>query len=133
MDFTQTKVREVMSREVFRVPLEASLEEILRELLEHRIHAVLVSGPGGEFMGVVSHSDIIEALAKHGPRIFEMKAEDLMCPKPYTIEAEATLKEAAAKMIAHRVHRLLVVTSHGGKFIPVGVLSATDLVRAASL
>jgi len=133
MDFTKTKVSEVMSRTVFRVSLETKLKDILRELIEHRIHAVIVTGEGGEFMGVVSHSDIIEALAKHGPAVFEMEAEDLMCPKPYTIEPEATLKEAAAKMINYGVHRLLVLSSHGKRLVPVGVLSATDLVRAASL
>ncbi len=133
MDFTKTKVVEIMSRTVFRVSLKAKLEDILKELIDNKIHAVIVTGEGGEFMGVVSHSDIIEALAKHGPQVFEMEAEDIMCPKPYTIEAEATLKEAAAKMVNYGVHRLLVLSSHGNRLVPVGVLSATDLVRAASL
>lgn len=132
MDFTKITVSEIMSRGIITVGMEASFEEILRQLTENKVHAVVVTAPGGEFMGVISHSDIIEALAKKGAEIFNLVAEDLMCPKPYTIEGTATLKEAAAKMVNYGVHRLLVLSSYGGKLIPVGVLSAIDLVRAES-
>ncbi len=132
MDLTKTKVSEVMSRGVITVDINAPFEEVLRQLTENKVHAVIVTASGGEFMGVISHSDIIENLARRGPEIFDLVAEDIMCPKPYTIDGSATLKEAAAKMVNYGVHRLLVLSSHGGKLVPVGVLSAIDLVRAES-
>ncbi len=132
-DLSQIKVSEVMSRWVVTVNIDSPFEEIIKTLNEYKVHAVIVTGPGGEFMGVVSHSDIVENLGKHGPKIFELKAEDIMCPKPYTISGEASLKEAATKMINNRVHRLLVLSPHPSKSVPVGVLSATDIIRTISV
>ena len=129
-DLTQLKVVDVMSRGVVAVDLNDSFENIIKTFNEAKVHAVIVIGPGGEFMGVVSHSDIIEALHKHKEKIFSLSAEDIMCPKPYTIDANANLKEAAAIMIQKKVHRLLVLSSHPGKLLPVGILSATDIIYA---
>ncbi len=132
-DVKQIKVADIMSRSVVTVKIDASLDQIIKTLDEFKVHAVIVIGPEGEFMGVISHSDIVRALDKYGPKIFEMDAEDIMCPKPYTIEGEATLREAAAKMINHRVHRLLVLSKRTGKIVPVGVLSVTDIIRAVAV
>ncbi|MBA2848963.1 CBS domain-containing protein [Thermosulfuriphilus ammonigenes] len=132
MDIAKIKVSEVMSRGVVTVGLEARLEEILNQLLENKVHAVIVTAKDGEFMGVVSHSDIIETLARRGQKIFELTAEDIMCPKPYYVKGDASLKEAAVKMINNGVHRLIVFSSHMGRLLPVGILSAIDIVRVVS-
>lgn len=131
-DLSQIKVADIMSRWVVTVGINDSLEDVIKTLNEFKVHAVVVIGPGGEFMGVVSHSDIIAALGKYGSKLFEMEAEDIMCPKPYTVEGEASVKEAATKMINHKVHRLLVLSKQTGKLVPVGVVSATDIVRAVA-
>jgi CBS domain-containing protein len=132
-DLSSLKVADVMSRGVVTVDVNASFSEVIKTLNEFKVHAVIVIGPGGEFMGVISHSDIVEALGKYGAKIFDLSAEDIMCPKPYTIDGNATLKEAATKMINNRVHRLLVLSPHPGKLVPVGVLSATDIVRVVAV
>ncbi len=131
-DISQIKVADVMSRSVVTVGMHSSFKEIIKTLNEFKVHAVIVIGPGGEFMGVVSHSDIVRALDEYGTKIFELEAEEIMCPRPYTIDGEASLKEAATKMINYRVHRLLVFSKRTGKIVPVGVLSATDIVRAVA-
>ncbi|WP_456431716.1 CBS domain-containing protein [Thermosulfuriphilus sp.] len=132
MDLTKIKVSEVMSRGVVTVGLEATFEEILDQLLENKVHAVIVTAKDGEFMGVVSHSDIIETLAKRREEIFSLNAEDIMCPKPYYVKGDASLKEAAAKMVGNGVHRIIVFSSHMGRLVPVGILSAIDIVRIVS-
>ncbi len=61
----------------------------------------------------------------------ERGVEDLLCPKPYTIDGNSSIKEAAQKMMVHKVHRLLVVSpSAVGKYLPVGIITATDILRA---
>jgi CBS domain-containing protein len=47
-----------------------------------------------------------------------------------TVQADAPLVEAAARMEEHHVHRLVVVEPEGGR--PIGVLSTTDIVRAVA-
>lgn len=123
-------VSEVMSRALVTVTMEAPLEEILQTMLENRVSAVIVLAPNGEFMGIISKTDIVDALRKYRQEVFSKTAEDLLCPKPYTIEGNATVREAAQRMLAHGVHRLLVISpSSIGKYVPVGVISATDILK----
>lgn len=131
MSVENKKVSEVMSRTLFTVTEEASISEIINIMLSNRISAVIVVTGNGEFLGIVSKTDIIDALKRHGAEIFNKKAEDILCPKPYTIEGDATIKEAAQRMLAHGVHRLLVINPTGlGKYVPVGIITATDILRA---
>jgi CBS domain-containing protein len=51
---------------------------------------------------------------------------DLMSTPPQTISGEAPLEEAARRMTAGHVHRLVVVN---GRQSPIGVISESDIVR----
>ncbi|MEZ0343763.1 MAG: CBS domain-containing protein [Caldimicrobium sp.] len=134
MSVENKKVSEVMNRTLFTVAEEATIGEIIDTMLKNRISAVIVVAGNGEFLGIVSKTDIIDALKKYGAEIFNKKAEDLLCPKPYTIEGEATIKEAAQRMLAHGVHRLLVINPTGlGKYVPVGIITATDILKALAI
>ena len=134
MGIEEKKVAEVMNRTLFTVSEETSVSEIIDTMLNNRISAVIVVAGNGEFLGIVSKTDLIGALKKYGSDILNKKAEDLLCPKPYTIEGEATIKEAAQRMLAYGVHRLLVINPTGlGKYIPVGIITATDIIRALAL
>lgn len=134
MGIEEKTVAEVMSRTLYTIPIDTTFSQIVDAFLEAKVSALIVTAPNGEFMGIISKTDVISALKKFGKEVWEKTAEDILCPKPYTIEGEATLKEAARKMLNHRVHRLIVVTpSSVGKFVPVGVLSATDVLRELAL
>ncbi len=131
MVLLEKKVSEVMSRTLYTIGLNANFEEIISTFLEAKVSALIVVAPNGEFMGIISKTDVISGLKKYGPNIWDKTTEDLLCPKPYTIDGQANLAEAARKMLAHRVHRLIVVSpSSTGKYVPVGVVSATDLIKA---
>ncbi len=130
MGVEEKRVADVMSRTLFTVSERASVTEIVETMLNNRISAVIVVADNGEFLGIISKTDLLSGLKKYGKELLEKSAEDLLCPKPYTIEGSATLREAAQKMFAHKVHRLLVVSpSSIGKFMPVGIITASDLLR----
>ncbi len=131
-DLTEISVMEIMHRGVVSVDIETSFQEVINTFIEFKVHAIIVT-LGGEFMGVLSHSDIISNLKKHGKKIFDMTAEDIMTPKPFTIDANASAKEAAAKMANNHIHRLLVMSSESGKLLPIGVLSASDIIKAVAI
>ncbi|MDM7202609.1 MAG: CBS domain-containing protein [Thermodesulfobacteriaceae bacterium] len=123
-----------MNRTLITIPLNATLLEIIDTLIGNHISAVIVTAQNGEFMGVISKTDIISALKKYGASILEKTAEDLLNPKPYTIEGSATIVEAAREMITKKVHRLLVVSPSAiGKYMPVGIVTATDILKKLSL
>ncbi|WP_051920574.1 CBS domain-containing protein [Thermodesulfobacterium hydrogeniphilum] len=129
MKIDEVKVSDVMNRQLITVPMEANFREILETLRKEKVHAVLVLSPTGELAGVISQTDIIEALLKDGEKVFSLTAEDLISPGVYTIEGNASLKQAIDKMLKHKIHRILVVSEKVGKTVPVGILSATDVLK----
>jgi predicted transcriptional regulator len=130
MGIEDKTVSDVMSRGVHTVSVDATFSEIINAFSESKVSALIVVAPNGEFMGVISKTDIISALKQFGNDVWGKTADDILYPYPCTIEGSANIKEAARKMLKHKVHRLIVVTpSKVGKFAPVGLISATDILR----
>ncbi len=127
----KTKISDIMTRGVITVGMNASFKDVLKTMAENRIHAVVVVNDDGEFMGVISSYDVIKTLNDiENP--LQLTAEDIMTPKPISLEGDKKLKEAVEIMAKNRVHRVLVISKHMGKLIPVGILSATDIIRFLS-
>jgi CBS domain-containing protein len=82
-------------------------------------------------VGVLSNSDILESLAEHtDPEereqiIQETLIQEIMTPRPQTISPDASVRDAAQRILYLEVHRLFV--EEKGRL--VGVVSTTDLVR----
>jgi IMP dehydrogenase len=84
----------------------------------------------GYLVGIVTQLDLIRVRAsssmwEHGP---ELAARNVMTGSPRAVSAAMPIDEAAQLMESHRIHRLVVVDDDGET--PIGVLSATDIVRA---
>ncbi|HET8712348.1 MAG TPA: CBS domain-containing protein [Gemmatimonadales bacterium] len=56
----------------------------------------------------------------------EHVVSEVMSPNVHAVQADATLAEAAAYMVDHRIHRVLVVD--GARLL--GIVSASDFLRA---
>jgi len=91
------RVYEVMNRSLFTVLEDSNIEEILDIMINNKISAVIVTAKNGEFLGLISKTDILTGLKKYGAELLNKTAEDLLNPKPFTIEGNATIKEAAQK------------------------------------
>ncbi|TFG50938.1 MAG: CBS domain-containing protein [Gemmatimonadales bacterium] len=126
------RVSEVMRTDVRTVEADASVGETVTLLADEHISGVPVLDRHGKLVGVVSNSDILEALAEHNDpeareSIFESTpVQDIMSTGPQVIGPQATVKEAAQRMLYLEVHRLFV--EEEGRLL--GVVSTTDLVRA---
>jgi CBS domain-containing protein len=140
-------VRDVMTRSVVSVPLVASVKDIARALVDHRISGVPVVDVDGTVLGVVSEADLL--VKEQGPdavhhrrlgrligdsraartqvdKLEAITAHEAMTSPAITIGSGRPIHEAAALMTARRVNRLPVVDD--GKL--VGIVSRGDLVRA---
>lgn len=127
----KTKVSDVMTRGVITVDINTPFKEVIKIMSENRIHAVVVVNNDGEFMGVISSYDIIKTLNEvENP--LSLTAEDIMTPKPISIDGDQNLKDAIEVMINKKVHRVLIISKHMGKLIPVGILSITDIIKFLS-
>ncbi len=149
---------DLMQRSIVTIPASATWRELVDLLDEHGIHGVPVVDASGKPIGVVSRSDIADALSDSDPpdrathhwyaigdeevaldgdetdEAESVKLDvgrtvrEIMSPNLITARATATAGDLARKMAKNRVQRLLIVE---GRRL-VGIVSASDLLRCLS-
>jgi predicted transcriptional regulator len=127
-------VREYASKTLISVPPETALAEVQRLFDERNISAAPVIDSNNVLCGILSTTDLlrIARIEMESPRTLARvwppphQVGDVMRTNVITVDEEATLREAASKMVEHRIHRLVVMRSGN----PVGVLSTRDAMRA---
>ena len=121
-------VRDLMRRSLITCLARTPLAEVARLMVQHKLHAVIVSDPAGLSQGVVSDSALVTAgwLSGGGnpEAAHALTAGQIMQSPPDSIDADAQLVEATARMQSQRLHRLLVTEMGRG----VGMLSLSDLI-----
>lgn len=123
-------VADLMSRRPFVVYPDTAIAEIAEILDFHRVSGVPVVDWTGYLVGVVSQMDLLrvrasETLWAEWPGL---EARHVMSRPVLTVTADTSLGDAARQMQEQGVHRLVVVEDDGET--PIGVLSASDVVRA---
>jgi CBS domain-containing protein len=146
-DDTVPLVMDVMTREVFAVGPDTSLETAARLLIERRVSGAPVIDADHRVVGVVSLSDLADPDRVPSedlgyPIYYRVtdgwtdevggvpysrpgRVADVMTAAVISIPADATIVEATTRLLQLGVHRLLVV--HGDRLS--GVVSTIDLLR----
>jgi CBS domain-containing protein len=146
--------KDIMRSDVVTLSYAAPLSEVERVLADHRISGAPVVDAKGAIIGVVSLADLVaryaedeDARPRRGRGFFHLSSEetldddfdafevpdeaeetarDVMTATVYTVPAGAGLKEIAAVLCKHKVHRVLV--EEKGRLI--GILSTIDILDA---
>jgi CBS domain-containing protein len=118
-----TPVREVMSPGVIALPDDTTIGACARAMYERRTHAVLIVGGDRQPRGWIFHLDILRHLQSDP---LTTLAGDAVSQEAAVIDSEATVEEAAERMVSENLTHLLVAKSRGS--IPDGVLSSWDVV-----
>jgi len=125
-------LRDVMTRGVVTVQMDATVKHISKLLSGCGVSAVAVVGHEGETMGIVSDMDILKIIGKENWENY--RAESIMSSKVESVKATSTLCDAARIMKQKHIHRLLILSEQGvgASQRPVAILSASDIVREAA-
>lgn len=123
-------VRDIMRHTLITCSPDTTLGQAAVRLVQERVHALLVAS-GDEVLGIISDIDLLtgEWLSTDAINLETMRkleVSTLMSSPPAAIAADAPASQAAARMQAEHLHRLLVVE----KERPVGVISVSDLVAS---
>jgi CBS domain-containing protein len=147
-----TTVAQIMDADPITVHPETDVETIVRILKKHELPGVPVVNAGGRCVGIITEADLVigdeqgdlhlphyielfggviflEPLRRFEERLrkaFAAAAGDMMTADPETIEADASVDEAA-KRIARSGHNRLPVVEHGRL---VGVVTRVDVLQA---
>jgi CBS domain-containing protein len=117
---------QVMSHAIVVSQPDASIAAAARAMTERRSRSIAVVDVVGRPVGVVTGHDLLRVLGDERAS----KVADVMSREILSIEPGATLRQAAALMLRHRVHRLVVVDPTPVISAPVGVISTADIVAA---
>jgi predicted transcriptional regulator len=128
MELTKEKrVRDVMERSVMTVSFDTPVSKIARKLVEKDVSAVAVTAPDDEVVGVISEIDIMKVFDQNWDNL---TADDIMSSFVRTIDPETTIKKAADTMSDLNIHRLLILSLNPAYGVPVGLLTARDILRS---
>jgi CBS domain-containing protein len=129
------RVAELMQTEVETVAPDMTVAQAIVRLSDAHVHGVPVVDGGDQIVGVLTTTDVLNAAAEtrgseDRERLFdETTVEEIMTPRPMTVDPTTDVKEAAQQMLYLEVHRLFV--EDDGHL--VGVISQSDIVRAVAL
>jgi CBS domain-containing protein len=128
------RVADLMTIDPITVAFDATVEKAEDLMRRHRVTGLPVVDEAGRLIGVISQTDIlyldvpaVQALIRHRER--GVRVGEVMSAPPVTIDANATVQDAAIRMHAEHIHRLVAVDEHGR---PAGVISAMDFVALAA-
>jgi CBS domain-containing protein len=123
-DLAQTPVRTVMSPGVIALSRDTTIGACASAMRERHTHAVLIVDDASRLpQGWVLHRDILEHIDSDP---LTTLAGDAISQDVSLIAPEATVKEAADRMLAEGLTHLLVANSL--EAIPEGVISSWDIV-----
>ena len=139
--------KNIMTRKVFTVAPETSVEDIRQILLSNRISGVPVVDPNNRVVGIVSESDIVISLIHEEPQLSEKlkdivqseshkqkakpgsTAADIMTSPAITAIENTPLEELVHIITSKRIKRVIIVDPSGQ---PLGIVSKIDIVKAQS-
>ncbi|MBM3529843.1 MAG: CBS domain-containing protein [Alphaproteobacteria bacterium] len=94
-------------------------------LAEHKIGALVVTGPDRRVVGILSERDIVQVLAEQGASALELPLTEVMTRKVMTCVPGDTISSVMERMTAGKFRHLPVVDQ--GKL--VGIVSIGDVVK----
>lgn len=122
------KIRQILASKgvnVITVRPEQSIRDAILLLVKHRIGALVVTGPDGKPVGILSERDIIRRAAEN-EAVFSESAADLMTKEIITGIPQDDTFSVAATMTEKRFRHLPIVDE--GKL--VGLVSIGDILKA---
>jgi CBS-domain-containing membrane protein len=138
----QWKVRDVMTNEVLTVPAEARPREVISKITGHDVSALAVVDEFDVVIGVLTRTDILEAMAwrEERPRSRlvswrrarpevgwrRSSAREMMTAPAVTVAPDVTPAQAGRLMVDAGVKRLLVTDDRRRL---LGIVAAADLLK----
>lgn len=104
---------------------QTRIADATRLMSRHRIGALVVVDQDGELCGIVSERDLARSLPDHGPKLLEMRVDQIMTREAMICTPDDDLKSLMARMNEGRFRHLPVVQDKA----LCGLISIGDLVK----
>ncbi|AXB43967.1 CBS domain-containing protein [Amycolatopsis albispora] len=110
---------------VATVAPESSVTELLAQLTEHNVGAMVVLGADEQVVGIVSERDVVRRLHDRGPELLNRPVSEIMTTLVATCTPEDSVDHLSAVMTERRIRHVPVVVD--GRL--AGIVSIGDVVK----
>lgn len=104
----------------------STVDELLTQLAEHNIGAVVVTDPAGGIAGIVSERDVVRRLHDRGGALLAAPLTEIMTSDVVTCHPEDAVEDLTVIMTDRRIRHIPVVADEG----LVGIVSIGDMVKS---
>jgi len=118
------KVEDVMSSPVYTIHENDTVLAAVKLMKKHKIGSVVVTDKSGKPLGLMTERDVVRRVAAFDLLPSKVEAQKSMTKSPVTIDASASITDAAKKMRELKIRRLVVV-EHGNL---KGIITSNDIV-----
>jgi CBS domain-containing protein len=118
------KVEDVMSSPVYTIHENDTVLAAVKLMKKHKIGSVVVTDKSGKPLGLMTERDVVRRVAAFDLLPSKVQAQKSMTKSPVTIDASASITDAAKKMRELKIRRLVVV-EHGNL---KGIITSNDIV-----
>jgi CBS domain-containing protein len=125
-------VKDIMSKEVITIDVNARLEEAYALLKEEGIGQIPITSYGKKIVGLLSQKFILNLLMEdleNHESILNKKVEDLFLPDMITTDPISDIRRVAKVMVDFKLEAIPVVDEED---ILLGIISKTDILKAVS-
>jgi CBS domain-containing protein len=119
-------VGDVMSRTFLVCREDNTIINAARTMTQSAWRSIIVVDAKGRLQGVITGHQLIQMAGKSIDENLQVK--DFMNRKLVTVDINASLQEAADRMIQNHRHRVIVVDKNDPESFPMGVVSSFDIV-----
>ena len=112
------------SGSIITMPPRERVETAIRMFKEKKIGAILVCGPTGDLLGIVTERDVLHGMAAHGAATLDRKVEEIMS-LAHTCKMDDNVRSVMRQMTFKHVRHVPVVDGSELK----GMVSIGDIVK----
>ena len=117
-------VRDIMSKDLITVTVDASINECAKQMKKHGISSVVVVNERRKLLGVVTKTDLVSIFLVQSTA--SLKISKIMTKKVITVSPDESLFEVESVLFNNAIRRVVVTK---GK-IPVGIITYRDFIPA---
>lgn len=112
---------------IYSCSSDSTLVYAAQLMVQEDVSGLVVVDQDEYLAGIITRTDLLRAF-QATPAWRNLKVSDYMNTQVVTVTPHDHLEHVASLLIAHQIHRVVIVEVEGGKKRPIGVISDADIV-----
>ena len=112
---------------IYHCTTNCTLKEAAALLTERNISSLVITASNGELEGIITRTDLVRACYERDDWA-QRRVREYMNTNVVTVQLDDTLGDVMELLIDQHIHRVVAIREEEGRIIPIGILSAADVV-----